>query len=298
MEVPSATEQEQIRVKAKEQGITIVSVVNFSLVAAGNGKTEEITSFGKQYVSRSMVVTEQNGSHQLLSVVIDPLTGELTFIPSTVKTENGVTEFTILAPHNSLYAVVEMQEKSFGDIQQHWAKKEIEQLASRLLIKGTSAGIFHPDSNITRAEFTSLLSRALGLEMHTTDSKFEDVPSNKWYAQAIHAAVQANIIDGQTESTFGPNDLISREEMAVMLARALHMAGKIVDVSQKQEQILSSYIDKDSISLWAQTAVAQSLEAGILQGQKAGVFAPKAKATRAEAAVVLKRLLQYIQFID
>ncbi|RAP74151.1 S-layer homology domain-containing protein [Paenibacillus montanisoli] len=83
-----------------------------------------------------------------------------------------------------------------------------------------------------------------------------------------------------------------REEMAVMLAGALKFAGKASGSSTKL-----SFTDKGSIANWAQAAVAQATGAGILQGNKEGAFLPKARATRAEAAVVLKRWLQYVGFM-
>jgi hypothetical protein len=86
--------------------------------------------------------------------------------------------------------------------------------------------------------------------------------------------------------------------MAVMVARALRVAGKNVDVSGKQSQLLAQFTDQASIGDWAETSIAQTVEAGIITGMTPDTFAPNENATRAQAAVMLKRLLQHVQFIN
>jgi hypothetical protein len=86
--------------------------------------------------------------------------------------------------------------------------------------------------------------------------------------------------------------------MAVMISRSLKTAGTTVDVSKNQTQLLSQFKDKTAISSWAEQAVAQSIDAKIINGMSASSFAPAENASRAQAAVMLKRLLQYVQFMN
>ncbi|MBO9600511.1 MAG: S-layer homology domain-containing protein, partial [Cohnella sp.] len=294
MTAPTASEEEAIRNQAKTQKVNVVNVVNFTVTAEGNGKSQEITNFGSTYIPRTIVVSEQAAGKQYMAVIIDSVTGELQFIPASVDAKGHIV---IMAPHASTYAIVEKSNVTFSDIRSHWAKSDIEVLASKLLIQGTSTDTFSPEDKVSRAEFTALIARALGLEMLKSDTSFTDVASNGWYAKAIHAAVEAGIIQGRTATSFAPNATITREEMSIMIARALAFAGSKVDVSAKQTSLLSAFADKAGISTSAQTAVAQAVETKIVRGDGKGNFNPKSNATRAEAAVTIKRLLEYLKFI-
>lgn len=295
MSDPSAEQDKKIREQAKAQNINILNIANFSVTAAGGGKSQEITNFGTTYVPRTIVVTENAAGKQLMAVIIDAATEELQFIPAKL---NAKGEIVIMAPHASLYAIVEKKDVTFSDIQQHWARADIEELASRLLVKGTAADTFSPEKQISRSEFTVLIARALGLEMKKSDSPFSDVDASSWYAEAVKAAVQAGIVKGRTDTSFAPNATITREEMSVMLARALAFVGQPSDVSAKQASLLGAFADNSSISGWAQASVAQAVDAKVLRGDKQGNFYPQANATRAEAVSTLKRLLDYIKFIN
>ncbi|SFT24596.1 S8 family serine peptidase [Paenibacillus sp. BC26] len=292
MTAPTTEQEQQIADSAKANNMNVIGVVNFTVTASAGGKSEEITSFGSTYVTRTIVVEGQGEGKPFMAVLVDPATGELSFIPATVKNDKGTVEAVIKAPHASLYGIVQVTPKTFADVTAHWAKKEIELLASALLVKGTSTSTFSPSSTVTRAEFAAMLARALGLEMVDTATAFADVLADKWYASAVHAVVEAGIVSGRSKDSFAPNATITREEMAVMLAGAFKFAGKSSAATSL------SFTDKGSIAGWAKDAVAQAAGAGILQGNNEGAFAPKAHATRAEAAVVLKRWLQYAGFMN
>ncbi|AZN42658.1 S8 family serine peptidase [Paenibacillus albus] len=292
MSAPTAEQQKSIDGLAKANNMNIVGVVSFTVTVSANGKSEELTNFGSTYVTRTIAIDGQDSDKSYMAVLVDPITGELSFIPSTVSNKAGKLEAVILAPHASLYGIAQIAPKSFADVSNHWAKSEIELLASRQLIKGVSANKFSPSSTVTRAEFAALLARALGLEMADTATSFKDIAADKWYASAVHAIVEAGIVKGRSKDQFAPNATITREEMAVMLAGALKFAGKT-----EAELTPLSFTDKGSIASWAQAAVAQAAGAGILEGNKEGAFEPQANATRAEAAVALMRWLTYAEFM-
>ncbi|MDQ6423064.1 M4 family metallopeptidase [Paenibacillus sp. LHD-117] len=295
LSAPSKAEEQAIRDQGQSQGLTFLSIVDFTVSAEAGGKSVAVSDFGSTYVPRTIVVSETDGNKRLLAVIIDPKTGEAQFIPATIKVENGVTTVVISAPHASVYGVVEAKKVTFADIQNHAAKSEIEALASALLIKGTSATTFSPERSITRAEFAALLTRALGLDAKTGVSKFNDVKETLWFAPSVNAAVRAGIINGKSSTIFDPNATIKREEMAVMVSRAIAFAGKKINLAGSKE---NSFADGEQISGWAKKAILQGIEAGLYESGQSENFRPQENATRAEAAVILKNMLDYLQFID
>jgi hypothetical protein len=172
----------------------------------------------------------------------------------------------------------------------HWAKADVEKMVSMGLVKGVSATEFAPERNITRAEFSALLIRALGITPGTQlTGKFTDVPASEWYFSTVNAAAEAGLVSGYTANTFGPNDPVTREQMAVMISRALAYKEKTTTVTDANAS-LQSFTDKPQISSWALEGVAAAVDKGIIKGRSATQFAPLEKATRAEAAVMILRL--------
>jgi 2',3'-cyclic-nucleotide 2'-phosphodiesterase / 3'-nucleotidase / 5'-nucleotidase len=168
----------------------------------------------------------------------------------------------------------------------HWAASYINGLAAKGVISGKSADTFAPNAVITRAEFASLLTKALGLKA-TSPASFKDVPAAAWYADAVAAAYQNKLVSGLSADTFAPGQSITREQMAVMTKLALDLrAGKTITSTAG-----ATFKDAGSISGWAQSAVAVAADKGIIAGRTDGSFAPKATATRAEAAKVISKLL-------
>jgi hypothetical protein len=205
----------------------------------------------------------------------------------------------ILSPSNSLYTVIQSN-KTFSDIQDSWAKSDIELLASKMLIAGKSDSAYEPKSNITRAEFATLLVRALGLEEGILQpGQFKDVDLNAWYAGSVATSVAKGIITGYEGQLFKPNNNITREEMAVMIVRAAQVAGIDNKLSAaEQETYLARFGDHETISAWAGKDVALAAGAGIINGMPNGDFSPRNNADRAQSAVMLKRFLVYVNFID
>ncbi|MCG9967262.1 S-layer homology domain-containing protein [Pelotomaculum terephthalicicum JT] len=185
---------------------------------------------------------------------------------------------------------------AFTDIQDSWAREDIEFLAARKLIHGKSDTTYEPGSEITRAEFAALLVRALGLpEGVLPEGRFQDVAAADWYAGSVAAAADEKIIMGCAGGFFRPGARITREEMAAMLARAARAAGKEETLSGGGlEQQLARFKDRQLISPWAAEDVAMAARAGIIEGLPGGDFSPGAYADRAQSAAVLRRFLTYI----
>ncbi|MBQ8525582.1 MAG: S-layer homology domain-containing protein, partial [Clostridia bacterium] len=174
---------------------------------------------------------------------------------------------------------------SFEDCEGHWAEADISYMYSKGYVNGMSDTLFAPDAKVTRAEFAAMTVRLLGLEQAEYAGAFADVKSDDWYAQSVETAYKAGIIQG-SEGYFRPDDSITREEMAVILMRVYRIN------SQYESSAAAEFADSGEISPWAKEAVASAVELGLVNGVGENRFAPADNTTRAQAATVLKRLLE------
>ncbi|WP_051585735.1 endo-1,4-beta-xylanase [Caldanaerobius polysaccharolyticus] len=210
-------------------------------------------------------------------------TGEWEYIGGKIDKDDNVITFE--ANNSSIYAAFEY-DKTFADVKNHWAKDAIEVLASRHIAKGIDGKNFAPDKAVTRAEFAAMITRLLGIPEREYKGEFIDVKAGDWYANAIEAAYEAGIMLGDGKR-MRPNDYITREEIAAISMRAF---GKLTSYDEEQFS-KTTFADDDRVSDWAKKAVANAKKAGIMEGVSGDLFAPKENATRAEAAVVIYRIL-------
>jgi len=231
--------------------------------------------------------------------LIDPLQGTMSFAPSRNQNHaDGMIEVLFIGNGQGSFGVMAYA-KSFGDMTQHWAKREVEALASRLVVQGVDAQRFAPDRPVLRAEFVALLVRALAVQADS-DQKvvpFSDIKPGTWYEEVVAVAAKTGLVNGYEDRTFRPNDPITREQMATLITRALDWLSVEEKPALQQNDGLGRYTDRDTISQWASDAVARMTENGIMHGKGKSQFAPKAQATRAEAAVAIMRLLQQTGYI-
>lgn len=198
--------------------------------------------------------------------------------PATGKVSFKVTHF-------SRYAVA-YYHKTFSDIGKSWAKKEIEVMASKGIIGGTTPTTFKPDSNITRGDFIKLLVNTLGLTSKTGES-FSDVKSTDYYSQEIGIAKQLGITTGVGNNMFKPKAEITRQEMMTMTARALVIANKL-KLDGKTDN-LATYEDSSKIESYATQSVATMIKEQIITGSGKNIN-PQKNATRAEIAAIMYRI--------
>ncbi|WP_079908468.1 S-layer homology domain-containing protein [Paenibacillus sp. 32352] len=283
-----------IKDRAKQSGLTLLSgAIDFQVTIEGKGKSAAVNDFGLHYVTRTMNIGKSVDAKKATAVLYNPSNGEFSFVPAIFTTAGGSTQVMIQRPGNSIYAVAESS-KTFADMSNHWAKADVELLASKLVVKGMTDTGFMPDNRITRAEFAAILVRGLGLSENNA-AKFNDVKTTDWYAGAVGTAAKAGLVDGFEDGTFKPDANVTREQMAVMVARAMKITTKEPDADIKA---LDKFTDQTSISGWAKEATAQAVNAGIINGMTDRTFVPAEHATRAEAAVMVKRLLQYAQLMN
>ena len=186
--------------------------------------------------------------------------------------------------HFSTFLIAESI-KTFTDITKNWARNDIEIMVARHIVKGVSDNSFAPSNSITRAEFAALLVRVLKLSDVSEAAAFKDVKGSEWYAADVEKAAKAGIILGSS-GCFRPADKITRQEMAVMIQRAYSYAGGSADTLTEL-----SFTDKSKISTWAVNAVKVVYSIGVIRGRPNGSFGPLDNANRAEAAVMLKILM-------
>ncbi len=170
---------------------------------------------------------------------------------------------------------------ALNDVSGHWAQASIEKLVALGAVHGYPDGSFKPDATITRAEFVTLIVRAFK-HVPQTGHVFADT-ADHWAKDFISTAVSLGIVDGYDAEAFGPDDQITREQMAAMVVRALGLelaAGE------------TAFTDNGSISHWAKDAMVTAVNEGILFGYPDNTFKPQGNATRAESATVVANALE------
>lgn len=173
----------------------------------------------------------------------------------------------------------------FRDLENHWAKNEIQSLVELGIINGYEDGTFRPENMVTRIQFTALTVRMMGYETEGTVQSFEDIPSSHWAHPVVQAAIEQGIlVRSEYGSRFEPNKPLTREEMAIMMARTLKLTPE--DVSAL------TFKDKGSITK-EQGLLSAAVKAGLINGRPDNTFGPKATSTRAQASAILKRLYDY-----
>jgi len=179
----------------------------------------------------------------------------------------------------------------FSDISDvSWAKEAIEYLYNKKIISGSGDGTYRPKDNIKREEFVKILIEALGIEHREESDVFEDASLGKWYTPYIYAAYKNGIVSGITSTEFGVGVDISRQDIAVMIDRALaEMELTVSDIREAQ-----SFSDEGQISSYAFDSVTSLYKKGIFSGNENNEFSPNEKATRAEVAQVIYNLINRI----
>ena len=290
--------QEMNEAIANVGGAMLTDWVSFEVYVRSGDRSIEVTHFNNTYVEREFKLDNEPDENRTTGVMYDPATGTFSYVPTVFHTAvDGSATATLKRPGNSLYAIA-TNDKTFADVHNHWAKDSIELLASKWIVNGKSEMSFAPDDHITRAEFTALLVRGLGLKEVSGSSSFTDITDANWYAGAVEAAKQAGIIDGFQDGRFQPHAKITREQMAMMINSALNFTGRTTSVANKEASLMI-FKDQGEISDWAREAVAIAVLAGIIRGVgNEHTLKIKALATRAQAVAMLQRTLKHADMIN
>ncbi|TCO76412.1 CAP and S-layer homology domain-containing protein [Marinisporobacter balticus] len=215
--------------------------------------------------------------------------GKILFKDKVAKVINKTWTFTTEVDEKDKNAW--MKEFIYIDIEGHWAQKYILDLSEKGIISEKENDRYKPNDKITRAEFTEMIVKALGIKTKVHQVIFKDVNKKTDKALYIEAAYREGIIKGMGDGTFHPNRTIKREEIAALIIKGYEKKG---DLNKIKQLPTLSFKDNDDISPWAVKYVKAAYELGIIKGRDTGAFSPKDFATRAEAAVIVKKLLEKI----
>jgi predicted peptidase len=184
-----------------------------------------------------------------------------------------------------------MSSVPFRDVSDHaWFAGHVNAAYTFGLFDGTSSATFSPNVPMTRAMFVQVLANLENVDRSGyTSTRFRDVADGKWYTAAVGWAAENGIVGGVSEDRFDPDAPITREQMIVILFQYLQYKG--IEIPQGQQM---SFADADEISSWARDAVQALQGIGIITGKGDGLFDPQGTATRAEAAAVFVRLIEYL----
>ena len=171
----------------------------------------------------------------------------------------------------------------------HWAYNDIVDIYNAGLMTGTASDAFSPELSINRAMIVSILYR-LEDEPAVSDSDFTDVADDAWYAHAVAWAKANNIVSGYSDTTFGPEDVLTREQFAAILYR--YAAYKGYDTTITDGADLNAYTDANGISDGFDNVVLWANNKGYINGMTTTTLAPQGTTTRAQAAAILLRFLR------
>jgi uncharacterized repeat protein (TIGR02543 family) len=170
-------------------------------------------------------------------------------------------------------------EHSYSDIEQHWAKAEIENWTEKEIINGYKDGTFKPNDNITRAEFITLINKVINIQ-EEEEISFEDVDGSEWYYKDLKKAIYGEYIGGYEDKTFRANDNITRQEVAVILQ-------SLVQLQASEESGLEKFTDTEDIPTWSRAALNLAVQKGYLTGYADNSLKASNYITRAESVKVL-----------
>ena len=156
------------------------------------------------------------------------------------------------------------------------------------LVRGVTDTTFEPDSTTTRGMIVTMLYRLEGEPRISSGSAFDDVDAGMYYADAVAWASQNDIVTGYDEATFGPNNAITREQMAAILYRYAQYKGYRTTAGVD----LSGYVDADSVSSYALASLQWANAAGLVTGTSSNTLTPDGSATRAQVATIFMRFME------
>ncbi|XID92363.1 S-layer homology domain-containing protein [Paenibacillaceae bacterium WGS1546] len=281
-------------------GSVLIEPVDFGLSASYGGKVVEMNRFS-EYVQRFIAVPGEIDVSRITTGVVLGDNGALIHAPTKVTLRDGKPYAEINSLTNGTYAVI-WNPKTFADVEKHWSRDEVNDMAGRLIVNGMNASTFSPDRHVTRAEFTAIAVRALGLrpEPATSDHwAWSDVDTSDWFAGELNAAMSYGLIRGYEDGTFRPDRTISRSEAAAIVARATKIVRPQADSATPESDgaWLEAFADGDEVASWAVEEIAAAIRTGILQGHN-GMIRPADPTTRAQAAAMFRRWLQSAELID
>ncbi|GGG14148.1 S-layer homology domain-containing protein [Paenibacillus abyssi] len=274
----------------------IGEMFEIGLVLQDGGTVRELAQLSGGYLTFTLPNPLYVDPARTTALSYDADTGELAFVPAIFTAGDEGYQAELMLADGGMF-IIAAAHKTFADLSGHWANDDVSLLASKWLVDGMSESRFAPNEPLTRAQFAALLVRSLGLKEQSQIPVFNDVNAGDWFAGAVGTAADKGLIQGFGNGDFRPDEEITREQISVMLLRAMNIAGaESSDTSL--DDALQGFGDRDTIASWSEEAVSLIVESGLMEGRPNNSFDPQASTTRAEGVVVLKRLLQLAGFMN
>lgn len=285
----SAAKQDVSKLSAAAQA-AIGNRPAFSFTLTSGGKP--VTTFGGGTVNLAIPYTPQKGEDTgKLGIVYVDDNGGVTYLTDSSYNPNTKTMITRTG-HFSVFGVgYKTDTPQFTDTATHWAKNDIDFVAARGLLSGTGNNQFSPNTSMTRGMFVTALGRLAGMNPDSYKTgKFTDVKEDAYYAPYVNWAADKGIVNGTSDTTFAPDQAVTRQEMAVIMANYAKAMGYTVP----KTRAAATFTDNGSIASWAAEAVKSMQMAGVINGKDAGRFDPTGTAARAEVAATLHRYVELV----
>jgi hypothetical protein len=257
----------------------------FSLTVSSGNKV--ITDFGGSVAVSLPYELKESEAADNVTVWHLTESGVLVAIPCTYDPATKLVSFIV--SHFSLYmvGVASPWENPFTDVSESdWFYDAVRFVHENGLIVGTGGTAFSPQANTSRGMIVTILYRLEGTPGAGANT-FSDVAAGKYYTDAVAWAAENEIVSGYGDGKFGPEDAITREQMAVILMNYAKFKG--YDVSMSTD--LSKYTDEGSISSWAKDAISWANAAGLIRGDSAKLT-PAGYAERCQVAAILQRFIE------
>ena len=251
-------------------------------------------------VNGSVSISPRNAAQgTIVTITVNPADGyimnKLTVTDSTGKLvpvdQKNDAQYTFSMPSGNVSIAASFIEDytsvvlSFTDVKEgDWFYEAVQFAVQYDMMNGTGSNRFQPDNLLSRSMIATILWRLEGSPTGSS-AHFTDVSGSMWYAEAVNWAAANGLVNGYGNSTFGPEDSITREQMAAILYRYAQFKGYDDTVQGN----LSDFTDGGQTSDWAEDAVVWAVNNGLLTGKGGSLLDAKGSATRAEAAAILMR---------
>ncbi|MGC5773184.1 glycosyl hydrolase 53 family protein [Paenibacillus pabuli] len=254
-----------------------------------------------QWTDRSIEIAMsnvENSNAEDVVLVVQSLLPNGEMKPVTYTHYNETTKSLAFKPLQSGQFVITEVPVPLNDLQSYsWAIKEVRNLYGKGIISGMTDSEFSPQGELTRAQFLHMIMKGIGgsrLPEDISVSPPMDVKKEQWYSDSVRLGLEMGIVQGRADGSFAANERITREDMAVMLNRAILAMKKNAGATVDSSSSSSGFKDNEDIAEYAKQAVAAMQEQGLLKGMADGTFAPKLNANRAQGAAAVARMMEQI----
>jgi len=265
----------------------VTSTYSVTAPAADNGSVKLGSSSAASGTKVTVTVTPDSG-YTLRSLTIKDAGGNAV---SYTDNKNGTYTFTM--PASAVTVSADFAKTAvfpFTDVPEtYWARAGIAWAYENGIFTGTDAASFSPELSTSRGMIATVLWRIESKPAPASADPFGDVLSGRYYAQAVAWAAEKGVVKGYSASSYGPEDDITREQLAAILYRYAKYRG--YDVSKGESTSLLAYTDAGSVSAYALPAMRWAVGAGLIEGSESKLL-PGAHATRAQVAAILQRFAQ------